>query len=206
MYDLHVHVYHDRFYQLHDQNLYHWNDHRDSIQVFYEKIKPTTRLLLFGAGNDTIPLVQLADILGFEVILIDGRANHATRGRFPKAKEIVVGIADEVVEKLDIDSQTVALLMTHNFEYECVVLKQLILKSLPYIGILGPKKKSEKMIERLENNGSVIVNQESIYSPMGLDIGAEGSEEIALSVLSEIKAVLAKKEGTFLRNKKGPIH
>ncbi|WP_296705601.1 XdhC family protein [Algoriphagus sp.] len=178
----------------------------DSIQVFYEKIKPTTRLLLFGAGNDTIPLVQLADILGFEVILIDGRANQATRGRFPKAKKIVVGTADEVVEKLDIDSQTVALLMTHNFEYECVVLKQLISKSLPYIGILGPKKKSEKMIERLENNGIDKVNQESIYSPMGLDIGAEGSEEIALSVLSEIKAVLAKKEGTFLRNKTGPIH
>ncbi|MEN2282084.1 XdhC/CoxI family protein [Algoriphagus sp. SE2] len=178
----------------------------DSIQVFYEKIKPTTRLLLFGAGNDTIPLVQIADILGFEVTLIDGRANHATKARFPKARKIVIGTADKVVGKLEIDSQTVALLMTHNFEYECVVLEQLISKSLPYIGILGPKKKSEKMIDRLENKGTVKVNQESIYSPMGLDIGAEGSEEIALSVLSEIKAVLAKKEGTFLRNKTGPIH
>lgn len=178
----------------------------DSIQVFYEKIKPTIRLLLFGAGNDTIPLVQIADILGFEVIVIDGRANHATKARFPKAKGIVVGTADEVIDKLDIDSQTVALLMTHNFEYECVLLKQLIPKSLPYIGILGPKKKSEKMIERLENKGTIKINQESIYSPMGLDIGAEGSEEIALSVLSEIKAVLAKKEGTFLRYKTGPIH
>lgn len=178
----------------------------DAIQVFYEIIKPATRLLLFGAGNDTVPLVQMADILGFEVILIDGRANHATSGRFPKAKEIVVGPADEVVEKLDIDSQTVALLMTHNFEYECDVLEQLLEHPLPYIGILGPKKKSEKMIERLANKGIIISNQDSIYSPMGLDIGAEGSEEIALSVLSEIKAVLAKKQGTFLRTKTGPIH
>lgn len=178
----------------------------DAVQVFYEKIKPAIRLLLFGAGNDTIPLVQIADILGFEVILIDGRTNHATKSRFPKAKEIVVGPADEVVEKLNIDSQTVALLMTHNFEYECAVLEQLIAHPLPYIGILGPKKKSEKMIERLTNKGIMIVDKESIYSPMGLDIGAEGSEEIALSVLSEIKAVLAKKQGTFLRTKTGPIH
>jgi len=178
----------------------------DDIQVFYEKVIPETRLLLFGAGNDTIPLVQIADILGFEVILLDGRSNHATKSRFPKAKEIVVGPADEVVQKLEIDSQTVALLMTHNFEYECVVLEQLIAHPLPYIGILGPKKKSEKMIERLANKGILIVEQDVIYSPMGLDIGAEGSEEIALSVLSEIKAVLAKKQGTFLRTKTGPIH
>ncbi|MBN3582039.1 XdhC family protein [Algoriphagus aestuarii] len=177
----------------------------DSVQVFYEKIKPATRLLLFGAGNDTIPLVQLADILGFEVIVIDGRANHATKGRFPKAKEIFVGSADEVVIKLPIDGQTVALLMTHNFEFECVVLQQLLNFPLPYIGILGPKKKSEKMIQRLENQG-ISVKKDHLYSPMGLDIGAEGSEEIALSVLAEIKAVLAGKSGTFLKDKEGPIH
>jgi xanthine/CO dehydrogenase XdhC/CoxF family maturation factor len=178
----------------------------DDTQVFYETIKPPIRLLHFGAGNDTIPLAQMADILGFEVFLIDGRSNHATTSRFPKAKKIVIGSADEVVEKLEIDIQTVALLMTHNFEYECVVLEHLIAHSLPYIGILGPKKKSEKMLDRLTNMGIEIENQESIYSPMGLDIGAEGSEEIALSVLSEIKAVLAKKQGTFLRTKTGPIH
>ncbi|MBB6328379.1 xanthine/CO dehydrogenase XdhC/CoxF family maturation factor [Algoriphagus iocasae] len=177
----------------------------DSIQVFYEKIKPATRLLLFGAGNDTIPIVQLAEILGFEVIVIDGRANHATTGRFPKAKEIIVGTADEVVNKLPMDDQTVALLMTHNFEYECVVLRQLINSPLPYIGILGPKKKSEKMIQRLENQGKS-VKKDNLYSPMGLDIGAEGSEEIALSVLAEIKAVLAGKSGNFLKDKEGPIH
>lgn len=177
----------------------------DSIQIFFEKIKPATRLLLFGAGNDTIPLVQLADILGFEVILIDGRANQATQGRFPKAKEIVVAPANEAVEKLSIDSQTVALLMTHNFEYECVVLQQLLNFDIPYIGILGPKKKSEKMIQRLEIKGGA-VRKDHLFSPMGLDIGAEGSEEIALAVLAEIKAVLAGKTGSFLKEKEGPIH
>jgi xanthine dehydrogenase accessory factor len=175
------------------------------VEVFFELIKPITRVLLFGAGNDTVPLSQLAAILGFEVVLIDGRANHATKARFPKVKEIIVATADEAVSKLEIDDQTVALLMTHNFEYECLVLEQLIQLSLPYIGILGPKKKSEKMIQRLENKG-LSIKKDNLYSPMGLDIGAEGSEEIALSVLAEIKAVLAGKTGTFLREKDGPIH
>ena len=177
----------------------------DDVQVFIEAIKPGIRILIFGAGNDTIPLAKIASILGLEVTLIDGRKNLATAQRFPTAKRIVTGSGDQVVQDLDTDSFTAALLMTHNFEYEAQVLKDLMPLDLLYIGILGPKKKSEKLIERLENQG-LTVDQTAIYSPMGLDIGAEGSEEIALSILAEVKAVLAKKQGTFLREKDGPIH
>lgn len=177
----------------------------DAIQVFIESIKPVIRLFLFGAGNDTVPLVKMADILGWEVVVIDGRKNLATVQRFPSALKIVTGPSDEVVQQLETDSNSAALLMTHNFDYEALVLVDLLPLRLPYVGILGPKKKSEKLIDRLGKNG-VAVNQATIYSPMGLDIGAEGSEEIALSILAEVKAVLAKKQGTFLRNKTGPIH
>ncbi|WP_192349917.1 XdhC family protein [Algoriphagus sp. Y33] len=180
-------------------------DMLDDIQVFIESIKPTIRLFLFGAGNDTIPLAKMADILGLEVVVIDGRKNLATPLRFPSALKIITGSGDEVVRQLETDSNSAALLMTHNFDYEALVLADLLLLSLPYVGILGPKKKSEKLLDRLEKNGTA-VNQDTIYSPMGLDIGAEGSEEIALSILAEVKAVLAKKQGTFLRNKTGPIH
>jgi len=177
----------------------------DDVQVFIESIKPTIRILLFGAGNDTVPLARMADILGLEVIVIDGRKNLATTQRFPSAMKIITGSGDEVVEQLETDINTAALLMTHNFEYEAQVLEDLMPMGLPYVGILGPKKKSEKLIEKLVNKG-ITVNQATIYSPMGLDIGAEGSEEIALSILAEVKAVLAKKQATFLRNKIGPIH
>ncbi|PZX56922.1 xanthine/CO dehydrogenase XdhC/CoxF family maturation factor [Algoriphagus ratkowskyi] len=177
----------------------------DDVQVFIESIKPAIRILLFGAGNDTIPIANMAVMLGLEVIVIDGRKNLATTRRFPSALKIITGSGDEVVAQLESDKYTVALLMTHNFEYEAQILVDLVKLDLPYMGILGPKKKSEKLIERLERKG-ITVNQENIYSPMGLDIGAEGSEEIALSILAEVKAVLAKKQGTFLRNKKGPIH
>lgn len=177
----------------------------DDVQVFIESIKPTTRLFLFGAGNDTIPLAKMADLLGMEVVVIDGRKNLATSQRFPSALKIITGAGDEVVGQMDADRSSAALLMTHNFEYEAQVLEDLLPLDLPYVGILGPKKKSEKLIGRLEKKG-VAVNQATVYSPMGLDIGAEGSEEIALSILAEVKAVLAKKQGTFLRNKTGPIH
>ncbi|TVP50178.1 MAG: XdhC/CoxI family protein [Mongoliibacter sp.] len=177
----------------------------DEHFIFFECIKAPIHLLLFGAGNDTVPLSKIADILGWELTLIDGRSSYASQSRFPTAKKIIVTTADEAVSKLTFDSQTVALLMTHNFEYEVMVLKGLLEKTIPYIGILGPKKKRLKLMERLVNEG-VVPNQQHIYGPMGLDIGAEGSEEIALSVFAEIKAVLSQKSSGFLRDKDGPIH
>jgi xanthine/CO dehydrogenase XdhC/CoxF family maturation factor len=177
----------------------------DQINVFYESIKPTIRILLFGAGNDTIPVAKLADLLGWEVVLIDGRKTHATQTRFPTVQKIIVAPANEVTDQLEADRMTVALLMTHNFDYESTILENIRLLDLPYIGILGPKKKGLKLLERLESKGIRIPNP-TLFSPIGLDIGAEGSEEIALAILAEIKAVLSKKEPIFLREKIGPIH
>lgn len=180
-------------------------DDFDELSVFFEILKPATRILLFGAGNDTIPVAKMADVLGFEVILIDGRKNLATSSRFPSAKQIIQGPAEEVIDQIQTDLTTVALLMTHNFEYEAVVLEKLLTFMIPYIGILGPKRKTEKLIERLESKG-IQVHSDNIYAPVGIEIGAETSEEIALSVLAEIKAVLNKKQPIFLREKTGPIH
>lgn len=177
----------------------------DDLHVFFEEIKPPIRICLFGAGNDTIPLCKMASFLGWEVVLIDGRKQYATKERFEQTSKIVVGPAEEVVSQLELDQNTVALLMTHNFEYELKVLEQLLPFSLSYIGILGPKKKSQKLFERLENQG-LNINQEHIYGPVGLNIGAEGSEEIALSILAEIKTVLMQKEPYSLRDKEGSIH
>lgn len=177
----------------------------EHVSVFFELIRPAIRILLFGAGNDTIPLAKMADLLGCELVLIDGRKNLATQSRFPNAKEIIQGSAEEVRKKLETDSNTVALLMTHNFEYEAIVLEELVSRDLSYIGILGPKKKTEKLIERLDSKG-IQVNLDSLFAPVGLEIGAETSEEIALSVLAEIKAVMNQKTPIFLRDKSGPIH
>ena len=111
----------------------------------------------------------------------------------------------EVIEQIETDLNTVALLMTHNFEYEVIVLEKLLTCMIPYVGILGPKRKTEKLIQRLESKG-LQVSTDNIYAPIGLEIGAETSEEIALSILAEIKAVLNRKQPIFLRDKQGPIH
>ncbi|MFD2201204.1 XdhC family protein [Shivajiella indica] len=188
-----------------DSNLIKSYPEADDMFVFYERIKAPIQVLLFGAGNDTLPLAKMIDILGWELTLIDGRKSHATHQRFPNAYPIIVAPADEVINKIKWDDQTVALLMTHNFEYEVMVLSSLIRLQLPYIGILGPKKKTLKLMERLTLQG-IQMEESNIFGPIGLDIGAEGSEEIALSVLSEIKSVLAKKTPDHLRDKLGPIH
>jgi len=188
------------------QNLIISYPHHDA-DVFFEYLKPPVNILLFGAGNDTLPLVNMAALLGIEVILIDGRKSYATEARFPLAKNIVVSKADTVIESLSFDDHTVALLMTHNFEYEAVVLRHLLPKGLPYVGILGPKKKTLKLMERLSEEGMDVDKwSTNIFAPIGLDLGAETPDEIALAVLAEIQAVMKKKIPTFLRDKEGPIH
>ena len=98
--------------------------------------------------------------------------------------------------------------MTHNYNYDMEMLYPLVQKKVGFIGMLGPKKKLERMIGELEEQGIHLTEQEmsTIYSPVGFDIGAETSEEIALSILSEIKAVLSGKQGFSLNNNKGTIH
>jgi len=181
---------------------------KNPITVFIELIRAPVSLVIVGAGNDAIPLVDLAHILGWEITLVDGRANYASRDRFPKVKDILLSKPEKVVDSLSLDHRTVMVLMTHNYNYELTVLKQLLPLQIPYLGVLGPKKKLMKMLEAVKNEGIALMEEDlsKIFGPVGLDIVAEAPEEIALALLAEIKAVLEGKKGTFLREKPGPIH
>ncbi|MBE9462473.1 XdhC family protein [Dyadobacter subterraneus] len=181
----------------------------NKLTAFIEFVKPPVSLVIVGAGNDAIPLVGMASLLGWTITVVDGRANQATAQRFPLAQKVLVAKSSEVISQINCDAQTVFVLMTHNYNYDLGVLREYLnSKSSVYIGSLGPKKKLERMLTDLKNDGFEITKEQisSIYGPVGLDIGAETSEEIALSVLAEIKAVLNKTPGTFLRDKKDVIH
>ncbi len=180
----------------------------NQVHAFFQLLEPVISIFIFGAGNDSIPLCQMADILGWETVIIDGRPNYATKERFPLAKKIIVSKPGEILSVINPDSRTIALLMTHNYHYDIAILKQLIPFNLAYIGVLGPKKKLNKMLGELEQNGILKMedNVSNIYGPAGLDIGAESSEEIALSIISEIKAVLSNRDASFLKEKTTPIH
>jgi xanthine/CO dehydrogenase XdhC/CoxF family maturation factor len=180
----------------------------NTLSAFIELIRAPVSIVIVGAGNDAVPLVDLSKILGWEITLIDGRASYATPERFPNANHILLCKADEVAGSVPWDPRTVMVMMTHNFNYELSVLKMLVPFKIPYLGILGPKKKLEKMLEAIKNEGLNLGEEDlmRIFGPIGLDIGAEAPEEIALSVVAEIKAVLEGKKGTSLRDKNGPIH
>jgi xanthine dehydrogenase accessory factor len=178
------------------------------VTAFIEMVKPAVSLIIFGAGNDTIPLVQIANILGWETTVVDGRPNYATLQRFPAAGRIIVAKPEEAIPQLSFDHNTVAVLMTHNYNYDIAVLKKLLPFKLPYIGALGPKKKLERMFDELKEQEISITeeNEATVFGPTGLDLGAETADEIALSIISEIKAVLSKRTGSFLRDKDETIH
>lgn len=180
--------------------------------VFYEAlieyIPPAVSLVIAGAGNDVKPLVEIASVMGWEITVAEGRVSHATEKRFPLANNIMVVGADDFVNNIIVDEYTFVVLMTHNYRYDLTVLKNLLNCRNRYIGVLGPKSKLNRMISDLAEE-DVVVSQEQmerIYGPVGLDIGAETAEEIALSVAAEIKAVLEGKKGNSLRYKKEKIH
>jgi xanthine dehydrogenase accessory factor len=178
------------------------------LTAFVELLKPAVSLLVFGAGNDAIPLVQMAAVLGWHTTVIDGRTNYAESNRFPLAKRVLLAKPDQALSMVNIDSRTVAVLMTHNYNYDLAMLRQLLPMQLNYVGSLGPKKKLQRMLDELQDEGLSYSTDElqSIYGPTGLDIGAETSEEIALSILSEIQAVLMQREGKALRERNDVIH
>ncbi|MEJ6981785.1 XdhC/CoxI family protein [Pedobacter sp. P351] len=173
------------------------------IKGFVEFLKPPIHLVVFGAGNDAIPLVQFANILGWEISVIDGRPNYAIPSRFPSAKKVQVTRAEKAFDTIHVDDWTVAVLMTHNYNYDLEVLRKAILLNLKYIGTLGPKKKLRRMLDELTEEEFEIPEDSlsRVFGPTGLDIGSETPEEIALSIIAEIKAVTSNREGTSLKYK-----
>jgi xanthine/CO dehydrogenase XdhC/CoxF family maturation factor len=177
-------------------------------QVLMEFMPPPVTVVVVGAGNDAIPLATMANMLGWETIVADGRDTHATRQRFPNAKEVIVAKPEILESHIQLDEHCCVLLMTHNYNYDLAVLRWLLQKHCFYIGTLGPKKRLSRILQELQNEGVEINHEraEKIHGPTGLDIGAETAEEIALSVLAEIKAVHEKRSAGFLRDRPASIH
>lgn len=180
----------------------------NELTAFIEFIKPAVSLVVVGAGNDVFPLVDMASILGWEATVVDGRANYARTERFPSACQVILSKPEDVLKQIAIDEQTVFALMTHNYNYDMAMLKELVSKNAVYIGLLGPRKKRDRIVGELEDNGLKLSPEQlsTIHGPVGLDIGAETPEEIALSIIAEIKAVLSGKKGEQLKNSEGVIH
>jgi xanthine dehydrogenase accessory factor len=176
--------------------------------AFIEFIERPVSIVIAGAGNDVQPLVEIAAMLGWLVIVVDGRSHYALPERFPDASKVLCSRPDDILSQIKTDSQTVFLLMSHNYNYDLGFLKHIVMEEFGYIGLLGPGQKRDRILYDLGDLG-IQLNEEQhskIHGPTGLDIGAENSTEIALSILAEIKAFLSGRSGTPLKLKKEAIH
>lgn len=186
----------------------HYLSQNISVNAFLEFLQPPISLVVVGAGNDAIPMTQIAEVLGWDVRVVDGRGTYAKPERFVSACQVLVSKPEKVLEQIPFDPQTVFVMMTHNYNYDLALLKALLQRKVMYIGMLGPKKKLDRMLNELRDQGMEITGDQlnQIYGPAGLEIGAETPEEIALSIIAEIKAVFSGKSGGSLRNRLEVIH
>jgi xanthine dehydrogenase accessory factor len=192
-----------------------WSDlsgaHGETIQVqcFIHTVRRVPRLVIFGAGPDAIPLVRGAKLLQWHVTVVDHRPGFAAKDRFPDADNIIVAPLG-TFPHLEVDEETNVVIMTHHFEQDQLFLAEMLTRKIAYLGILGPRARTEKLLENIESNRKAIglhpLKMKAFYSPVGLDIGAETPEEIAFSILSEMICARTKRSGMPLKLRKGPIH
>lgn len=180
----------------------------DPEAVFLDVIAPPTALTIFGAGDDAQPLARLAKELGWHVTVADPRAAFATAARFPTADAFVVGPADQLVAKVAPGPDALAVVMTHHYVHDVPILRDLLGRPLAYLGLLGPRKRAEKILSDLEQAGARIAPEQRarLHAPVGLDIGADSPEQVALSILAEMQATLTRRDARPLRERTRPIH
>jgi xanthine dehydrogenase accessory factor len=173
----------------------------DGERVYYEPLLLPMRLLICGAGHDAIPLVRQAVGLGWRVVVIDVRHALLTPERFPGAD---FGSPDPegAAEALVPDERTAVILMSHNYLRDIAYLRSFLGSPLAYLGVLGPRGRTEQMLAEI---GEPEAN-DRLHAPAGLDIGAEGAEEVAHAIIAEILAVTRGRVGGPLRDRGGPIH
>ena len=179
-----------------------------TIEVFMELIEPLVSLVIFGAGFDARPVSELAKTLRWNVTVTDECVAHIAPLFFPTADKLSLCQRQFIDRDFNITSHTACVLMSHNYEYDKEVLKKLLKTNAPYIGILGPRKRFDKMVDEFRREGLIVTEKDvhRIHSPVGLDIGAETPDEIAVSIISEIQAKLHRRPGGFLKNRNAPIH
>lgn len=185
----------------------------DEMRLAYEARQPSDdfeipiAVLLFGAGADAVPFVRIAAELGWQVAVYDHRPAFLTVERFPDAKILHLQSQDQIPE-VSVDDRTAAVVMTHSYSRDKLILPPLIEADLFYLGLLGPRRRTEQLLEEVNSDGALLTpeNRKKLYAPVGLDIGADTPEAIALSIIGEIQSVLTNRKGGHLRDREGSIY
>jgi xanthine/CO dehydrogenase XdhC/CoxF family maturation factor len=167
-------------------------------EVFAESLEAPQRLVVFGAGDDAQPMVRMAALMGWSVTVVDGRAQWARAERFPEAERVVV---TSTTEGVDVNERDAVVLMTHSYEQDRVWLAAVLPKAPRYLGVLGARHRSALLVSEAAAmlDWPVARVCEGLFAPVGLDLGGDGAEAIALAVIAEVQACCEGKLGVSRR-------
>lgn len=168
-------------------------------EVFFEVIPPMRKVIIVGAGHLAIPLVQFAKILGFHITVLDDRIKYANRERFPDVDEVLVGDMAGLLRDIPVTPFTYIVLITRGHQYDEPCLRAVIDSPAKYIGMIGSKRRIKACFIRFRDEDGISEELlKKVHAPIGLDIGSETPEEIALSIIAEIIKVRRSGSGQSL--------
>ena len=182
---------------------------RGILELLFEVMLPPVRLVLLGTGHDVAPAVLAADALGWSVVVVGPKPVSNPARAFPGIDEYAfVMHPDQLLQHVSVDARTAAVVMNHHYGRDKTLAAALLESEVPYIGLLGPRDRAARMKAELEtrDGGLTAAQEERLYGPVGLDIGAETPEEIAHAIVAEVQAVMHDRPGGMLRSRPRSIH
>lgn len=179
-----------------------------NFAVAFEVIQPAVRLVICGSGPDVVPVASLAGQLGWDVVVVDHRAPEFTRpDRFVGASVVSCTHASELASVVPLTPRTAVVVMSHNFDRDAEYLHALLAANIAYVGVLGPRARTDRMLAQLDSHASGGLDAAiSLYAPLGLDVGGEGPDAIALALIAEVSAAASGRTGGHLRDLHAPLH
>lgn len=178
----------------------------EKVRVYVEVHGARPRLFVYGAVDTADALCSLARKLGWRTIVADARAKFATAERLPHADEIVTAWPDEALAHVQPDVQTAVVVLSHDDKFDVPALVGAVRSEAFYVGAIGSRRTQERRAQKLREAGLTDDDLGRISGPCGLDIGADSPAETALSILAEILAVRAGRDGGRLQHARGRIH
>jgi len=177
------------------------------LNLFSQTIKPGLKLIIIGCEHDAVQLCKYGSATGWEVEIVAPIDELKTIDDFPGAANYY-GIHEKEFSTISIDSQTAVVIMSHSYVRDLKYLSELLGKDVNYIGLLGPSKRREKLLNDLIEKNDLISEDffDKIYGPAGINIGAETPQEIAISILGEILSVIRNQKPIYLKDKQIGIH